>query len=282
MAGHMLHAVRSALQQQPYFLALDTTRKQLTAFGALYGKGSAPLPALERHRHRARSEQYREAAALFPWSKWCADSIVNDYGVDRERVHVIPPGVDLDYWRCGQRPNGGPLNLLFVGSHFNRKGGDMLMRWAKSTAAKDWQLHLVTRDPVATDDPRIHVHSGLAPNTTALRQLYQSADIFVLPTRGDCYSIAAIEAMAAGLPVVLARTGGTVDIIKEGQTGYLIDVGDQAALVDRLEHLIANPEQRLTMGAAARRDAEERYDVRTNIHETVLVMRKYLDHGRYK
>ncbi len=278
LAGHMLHAVQAALQKQPYFLALDTTRKQLTAFGPLYGKGPTPIPFVENRRHRNRCVQYRNAAAIFPWSDWCAASIINDYDVDPARVHVIPPGVDLDYWRCEPRSNAGPVNLLFVGSNFYRKGGDLLLRWAKNTSLRDWNLHLVTVDPITAEDPRIHVYNGLTPNSPALRRLYQEADLFVLPTRGDCYSIAAIEAMAAGLPVILSRTGGTGDIVLDGQTGFLIEVGDEHAMVERLEYLLTEPERRVTMGNAARRYTEQRYNLRTNIHQTVQTMRRYIVH----
>lgn len=275
LAGHMLRAVRSALQLQPYFLALDTTPKQLSAFGALYGKEAFPIASIERHRHQARVEQYQHAAALFPWSHWCATSIIQDYGVNPDRVHVIPPGVDLDYWQCGRRTANDLVHVLFVGGDFDRKGGGMLLEWAQTTPARNWRLHLVTRNPVPTNDPRIHVYNGLNPNEEALRRLYQMADIFVLPTRGDCYSLAAVEAMAAGLPVIISRTGGTEDIIDEGRTGYLIDVpGD--ALKTRLEHLLAYPELRVTMGAAARIAAEQRYDVRANIRQTVQIMRQYI------
>jgi glycosyltransferase involved in cell wall biosynthesis len=280
LAGHMLHAVRSALQKQPYFLALDTTRKQLTAFGALYGKGTMPFGLLERQRHHHRCQQYREAAALFAWSHWCADSIIHDYGVDANRVHIIPPGVDLDYWHCERRIHEGPVNLLFVGSDFRRKGGEMLLQWARTTQARDWRLHLVTRDAVVSPDPRIQIYNDVLPNSSALQQLYRQADLFVLPTQGDCYSIAAIEAMASGLPVILARTGGTGDIVQEGVTGYLMEVADQAMLTARLEYLLSHPEARLLLGAAARRDAEARYDVRANIHKTVQIMREHIFAGR--
>ncbi len=276
LAGHMLRSVHRALQAQPYFLALDTTTKQLSAFGALYGKEAFPVASVERHRHQARVQQYQHAAALFPWSHWCADSIIQDYGVEPDRVHVIPPGVDLDYWRCEKRTANSLVHVLFVGGDFNRKGGGMLLEWAKTTEARNWRLHLVTRNPVPTNnDPRIQVYNGLNPNEEALRRLYQMADLFVLPTRGDCYSLAAVEAMAAGLPVIISRTGGTEDIIDEGRTGYVIDVpGD--ALKTRLEHLLAHPELRVAMGAAARVVAEQRYDVRENIRHTVEIMRQYI------
>jgi glycosyltransferase involved in cell wall biosynthesis len=231
---------------------------------------------LEDQRYRARKEQYCRATALFPWSRWCAESLVNDYGVEPSRLYIMPPGVDLDYWRCECRTGQDLVHILFVGGHFYRKGGDMLLRWAQSTSARNWRLHLVTRDDIKSDDPRIQVYRGIAPNSEALRQLYQLADLFVLPTRGDCYSLAAIEAMAAGLPVILSRTGGTPDIIDEGHTGYLIEVENEEAMAAKLEYLLAQPEQRVAMGTAARLVAEQRYNAFVNVCKTVQIMRQHL------
>ena len=88
--------------------------------------------------------------------------------------------------------------------------------------------------------------------------------------------MAGIEAMATGLPVILSRTGGTGDIIKDGETGYLIGAGDGKALWERLDTLIENPKQRIAMGCAARQDAENRYDASKNVLKTVQVMRERL------
>jgi glycosyltransferase involved in cell wall biosynthesis len=130
----------------------------------------------------------------------------------------------------------------------------------------------VTRDAVACADGRVHVHNGLSANDQELIELYRMADLFVLPTQADCYSIAAIEAMAAGLPVVLTAIGGTPDIIRNGKTGFLSEPGDSRGFSDALGTLINDAALRKSMGAAARADAEKRFDVRKNIVKIVSEM----------
>ncbi|MCC6728087.1 MAG: glycosyltransferase family 4 protein [Chthonomonadales bacterium] len=276
VAGHTLYGLSSILARQPYFVTADVTAKQLYAFGDLYGKQPSSFGFVEARKHGERTRLYRRAAALFPWSHWAAASMVEDYGADPAHVHVIPPGVDVERWRCPARADRESVRILFVGGDFERKGGDLLLAWAARTAARGWELDLVTRAPVGSPDPRIRVHNGIAPNSPELMELYRRADVFALPTRGDCYSLAGMEAMAAGLPVVLSRTGGTGDIIRDGETGFLIGPGDGAALGERLEYLAARPAERRQMGACARADAEERYDSRRNIARTVKTMRAAL------
>ena len=268
------------LSRQPYVITLDSTPEQLWSFGALYGRKPSRLPFAETLKWRARLRQYREAAAIFPWSNWVAENLVDGYGVDPARLHVIPPGVDLERWTVPERPEAGtdgePVRVLFVGGDFVRKGGDLLLAWADSTRLTGWELHIVTRDAVSTQNPNVHVHHGLTPNSPALRKLYAEASVFALPTRGDCYSLASIEAMAAGLPVVLSEVGGTGDVIRDGETGFLIRPGDGSALAARLDQLVSEPVARQQMGRAARHDAETRYDARKNILRTVAIMRTAL------
>lgn len=267
------------LSRQPYFVTLDSTWESFRALSHLYGKQPSAFGWYERQKHHAREALVRNASALFPWSQWAADSLVRDYGAEPSRIHVIAPGVDLSQWKPPAKRRGseqGSTNILFVGGDFYRKGGDLLLDWAAHTGARNWTLHLVTRDVVTPVCERVRVYNGLSSNDPALVRLYETADAFVLPTRGDCYSLAAIEAMATGLPVVLSRTGGTEDIVANGETGYLIEPGDRSALAKCLEFLLSHPEQRLQMGQAARRNAEARYDVHKNIERTICVMRSAL------
>jgi glycosyltransferase involved in cell wall biosynthesis len=271
-------------RRQPYFVTADTTPRQLHAFGDLYGKAPSRFALVEAAKDRERRAIYQGAHALFPWSHWVAASMVQDYGADPARVFVAPPGVDVETWDVPDRYDDptrdpGHCHILFVGGDFQRKGGGLLLEWAKRTASRAWTLHLVTRDKVEAAHPSIHIYNGLSPNDPALVALYRQADLFALPTRGDCYSIAGIEAMASRLPLILGLTGGTGDVVKEGETGYLLDAGSPDALgelTDRLERLIAHPDLRRTMGEAARRDAEDRYDAHKNITRTVCRIRELL------
>lgn len=276
----MFHGTNALLFKQDYFISSDVTAKQLAAFGSLYNKEPKGPAFYERIKHRERRERFKRARALFPWSRWVAESMVTDYGADPSIIHVTPPGVDLDKWHVDRKGSGskmtGPTNILFVGGDFARKGGGLLLDWAAKTTRKDWRMHIVTRDLVVPPHQNVHVYNRLQPNDQALLELYAQAHIFALPTWGDCYSLASIEAMAASLPVILSRTGGTEDIISDGKTGYLIDPGDGSALAERLEYLIDRPEVRVSLGCAARQDAERRFDARANIGRTIGYVKECL------
>lgn len=86
-----------------------------------------------------------------------------------------------------------------------------------------------------------------------LAAAYASADIFVLPSTTETLGLVAIEAMAAGVPVVGARRGGILDIVVDGETGLLFDPGTPGDLALRLSHLALHPDERRRMGVAARR-----------------------------
>jgi glycosyltransferase involved in cell wall biosynthesis len=276
-APAVAYSQRSLLARQPYFAAIDCTPKQLLSMGYFYNKKATQLPAFEHWKERARQDFYQNAERLFPWSHWAAESMIEDYGADPKRVEVVPPGVDLGRWSMPRRSLDGTLHLLFVGGNFVRKGGDMLLEWAHKTRKKNWQLHLVTQDAVPTNHPNIHIYNDLNPNDPALIALYQTAHLFVLPTRADCYSLAGIEAMAAGLPVLLGNVGGTGDIVRDGETGYLLAPNDSDALVERMEFLLSAPEHLLTMGTAARRDAELRFDGEKNVAHILSQMQNSLE-----
>ena len=159
-----------------------------------------------------------------------------------------------------------------------RKGGDLVVKWASATNRRNWELDIVTRDEVSNAPSNVRVHRGLNSNDPKLMQLYREADLFVLPTRADCHSLASLEAMASGIPVILARSGGTGDIIMEGDTGYLIEAGKYDELADRLDHLLDHPETISPMGRAARIDAVKRFDAKTNIRRTIGIMRSAIDY----
>jgi glycosyltransferase involved in cell wall biosynthesis len=89
--------------------------------------------------------------------------------------------------------------------------------------------------------------------------LLADADVFVLPSRSEAFPNAAIEAMAAGLPVVASAVGGLLDLIEPERTGLLVAAGDSAALADAIDRLIAEPQRAARIGAAARQTVAARY-----------------------
>jgi glycosyltransferase involved in cell wall biosynthesis len=103
-----------------------------------------------------------------------------------------------------------------------------------------------------------------------LPALYRSAAVAAMPSVNvTCYGkthavsellgLTAIEAMASGTPVVASRIGGLTEVVVDGETGYLVEAGDVAALRGRLAELIADPARARDMGAAARQRTLQRF-----------------------
>ncbi len=165
-----------------------------------------------------------------------------------------------------------------VGGQFRLKGGELLLDWAKHTKLHNWELDIVTwpgelpewirkilgfpapdervSSSLAPQLPNVRVHCGMKANTEELMTLYREADIFCLPTQADGSSIASLEAMASGLPVLVGSVGGIPELIEDHNTGFLLRRSDAQDLTTKLEELIVNRDLRLQVGKSAREACE--------------------------
>lgn len=89
-----------------------------------------------------------------------------------------------------------------------------------------------------------------------LAQAYASADLFVSPAANETFGCTVLEAMASGLPVVTVNAGGPTDFVKHGETGWLVEPDNTAALLGGVKQLLCDKPLRRKMGAAARAHAE--------------------------
>ncbi len=109
------------------------------------------------------------------------------------------------------------------------------------------------------------LQSDVAPVFAAAALLIQSSDWEGLPN-------VVMEAMAAGVPVVATDAGGTRELIKDGVHGFLVPVGDENALVDRAEKVLADPVLAARLAAAAQEEIDSRFSIREVVrqYETLL------------
>lgn len=266
---------RRALSRTPWMYDFDSTPKQRDEMRA-YTERPDPEP-VARLKKRMMGDLFHSATLLKAWSHWAKRSVVDDYGVSADKVIVNPPGVDLEFWRPApeaQPASSGPRRVLFVGGDFRRKGGDLLLEWYRGQRPDEVELHIVTREEVPGNRPGVHVYHDMQPNTPELLALYHRCDVFALPSLGECFGIATVEAMAAGLPVIVTSVGGTADIVESGRNGFLVGADDGNALASALDAVLGDEQRRLAMGKQGRLMAEQRFDVEANARETLALLKQ--------
>jgi len=244
-------------------VSLDATPLNFDSVGEAYGHRRGG-PIGEAFKTALNQRAYLAAAAMVTWSHLAADSLAADYGVPSARIHVIRPGVDLARFRPpAERRREGPVRVLFVGGDFVRKGGADLLDAMRGLVEVEVDV-VTTADVAVPPDVQCRVHRGLAPGDQRLVELYGQADLFALPTRGDCLPQVLAEAAAAGLPIVATPIGAVPEVVQDGRNGLLVPVGTPSELRLALRRLAESPELRSHMGRESRALAEQEHDATAN------------------
>ncbi len=182
-------------------------------------------------------------------------------------VTLVANGVDTSAFRVAPIADGGPLRLICVARLIERKGQhhliEALRRLRDSGVAATLDL-IGTGDAEATYRRQAEA-AGLAGQVRfvgyvpreQIAEHYAAAHAFVLPSYNEGMSVATLEALAAGLPVVVTRTGGTAELVEERVNGLTFDWGDLDVLTAHLARLAADRALAQRMGAAARQRAEQ-------------------------
>jgi glycosyltransferase involved in cell wall biosynthesis len=228
-----------------------------------------PRAWIERER-----QIYRRAAAVLVWSEHVGRSLAEDYGVAPERIVCVGVGGDGE-----AEPTAGDHDsrrILFVGRDWERKGGpDLLAAFvALRRRVPDATLVVAGCRP-EVDEPGVTVLGEVPP--AEVRRLMGEAAAFCMPTLREPFGLVFVEAGAHGLPVVSTRIGALPDIVGEGETGYLVEPGDVAALADRLERVILDPALGARLGAAGRERAFERYTWRGTTRGIAAAIRSRIE-----
>src|SRR5687767_5583561 len=101
-----------------------------------------------------------------------------------------------------------------------------------------------------------------------------ASDVLLLPSEQESFGLAALEAMACEVPVVASRVGGVPEVVTDGETGFLSEVGDVDKMADDAARLLADTEFRTNMGRSARESAVSRYHTNKVIPEYI----KFYEH----
>ncbi len=240
-----------AVARTPTVLWTDVTPALLDEQAAQYGHPVDSFGPIRQLKHALVRRTFQNARLCIAWSEWARRSIAKAYDVPNERTMVVAPGVDLTRFENKDALKPGLPRLLFVGGNFARKGGDLLLDVFEQHFKGRYELDIVTRDQIA-ERPGVSVYRRLNAASPELLALYDAATAFVLPTRGDCFSIASLEAMAKSLPVLVSAVGGIPEIVEHGSSGWLLGSDAGTDLKAALEALLIDASRARQMGARGR------------------------------
>jgi glycosyltransferase involved in cell wall biosynthesis len=232
-----------------------------------------PLPGLRRRA-------LRSANVVLAPSRDTADHAVENQGVRREKIRVLPWALDPEFealLAAGKKPTppsdfpSGRV-ILTVGRWLateRYKGMDtlitalprLLTRWpevqlvlAGAGDDRGWLEDLAEKSGVS-----MHVHFLTGLSSSELAACYSACEIFALPSRGEGFGMVYLEAMAKGKPVIGGAHGGAPEVIQDGITGYLVPHGDPIQLATSIQTLLADPVHAREMGARGRQRVEQEY-----------------------
>jgi glycosyltransferase involved in cell wall biosynthesis len=209
-------------------------------------------------------ERQHAACAVFSWpriklsSRVAAVVGVSNFVLDRHLAHGAFPraqtfiiGNPCAFSADGVRVAGeslsspGPVRFGFLGRLEAAKGVEQLLSAVGELACNNWELHVGGRGTRQTEsrlrarftDPRIHFHGFVDRN-----DFLSKIDVLVVPSLShETFGLVAIEAFAAGVPVIASRRGGLTEVVTDEATGALFEPSQPGALRGVLDRFVADP-----------------------------------------
>jgi glycosyltransferase involved in cell wall biosynthesis len=224
--------------------------------------GTTDSPRLHRRIVALKNEEIALADHILTVSELARQTYV-EAGVPPEKVHAVPLGADLELFSPDpQGKTGAECTFLFSGAAIHRKGLDLLLTAFDRVRAETPGVRLRLAGSRGDSSHLLEGRSGGgigvlgALSQPALAVELRRADVLVLPSRNDSYGMVVAEALASGLPVLVSEMVGAKELVAEGRSGWIVAVGDTAALAARMAWCAAHLDAVRAMSAECRRAAE--------------------------
>ncbi len=241
------------------------------------------LVGLDRAYLRTTQYSIERSDVVTAVSHYLAGYTHAEMGIRRE-ILVIPNAVDSQRFS----PNGSAElrlryahpeeKLLTHVSNFRavKRVEDVVYAFAEVSAEVGARLLMIGDGPERPKAFELATKLGVGGRVAFLgsfpriESLLAISDLFLLPSSEESFGLAALEAMASGVPVIASRTGGIPEVVIDGETGYLCSLGDTAGMANAALTLLKNPDLHRTFSRAARERAQ-------NVFSEQKVLPLYLD-----
>ncbi|MEJ2656119.1 MAG: glycosyltransferase family 4 protein [Desulfobacterales bacterium] len=214
---------------------------------------------------------------VMPVSGLVQEEVVKRYGFLKDKILMNPPGVDLERFsildplKCRQEIllqygwSQKDIIVLFVSMNFKLKRLDLVLKSMAFVAGKEREnsnLKLLVvgkgdekRFKKLARDMGISKQVIFAGVTREVEKYYMAADIFAMPSSFDTFGLVVLEAMAAGLPVIISKSVGARDLVKEGLNGFILSEEPSVSEMGTSLSLLLDSGKRKLMGENGRRVA---------------------------
>ncbi|MBK7905603.1 MAG: glycosyltransferase family 4 protein [Gemmatimonadetes bacterium] len=256
-------ATFSAPSDRPYFLYCDSNIRVAERGRSTGVSWAAALSPAEVEAVSVREASvYRGARAIFTISEHLRQSFIGDFAIPADRVHAVlaRPNFDQTHIQPRTTAPSSPPTILFVGAHFERKGGDLLLRaFARvRERIRDARLILIGPRDTSHGGPGVtnlgFLRKDVASEHAAILKAYQEAHVFCLPTRFEPFGIAYVEAAFMVFRVSARTRGRSLELILHGQRA-IGDSEDEDRLTTRMLRLLPGSGARGADGPAGRAHA---------------------------
>jgi glycosyltransferase involved in cell wall biosynthesis len=214
------------------------------------------LPVSKRSRilgERMEAEGLKRAALAIFSSDWAARSAIEDCGADPKKVHVVPFGANIQTQRTREeiedliylRPKDR-CRLLFAGTGWHRKGGDIAVEVARQLNANglETELMIIGSDPPPTMPEFVKPYGFIDKRSAAghgmFDGLFGGSHFLILPARAEAFGVVLCEAASFGVPALATHVGGIPTIVRNGQNGLLFAPDDPPSIVAAVRDLFAD------------------------------------------
>lgn len=238
---------------KPYAIYTDYATKLGDSHNYPAYRNSHFRNARERdHYYHLEGETYRRASRIFTWNEIIRRAMIEDYGVDPEKVVSVGVGVCIEPIDQQIRKRYDSRQIVFIGqdNSFVRKGVANLLAAFKQvrTAVPDAQLLLIGLKPDRVPAQPGVVNIGFLSDRQKLRQILEQAAVYAMTPLIDPSPGVIREAMAMKLPVVASRVDGIPEMVIEDETGYLVPPEEPGKLAEAIIALLRDEDKMRLMG----------------------------------
>jgi|GEM_PF-1023212 len=219
----------------------------------------APEKSVHPRWNRIEQKILSQQDHIFVLGAHVQQSMVEDYSIDPQKITVVGAGasLDIDIERDGIEKNYRGRQVLFVGFDPERKGLKVVERAFRSVLNDFPDAILNVVGVSGTSSKNMVYHGKLPPET--LKSLHYESQIFVLPALREPFGYSFLEAMLAKNVCIGTNIEAIPEVIKQGETGYVIEPNDDKMLAERISGLLASPDLLRKMGEQAYKTVKARW-----------------------